>query len=376
MKRRLFIAAGLGVAASPLVFLRKGSEEAPVAALSELLPDGGDTIPVWQQIDPMQDREVVPLSRILRPAEQQEPPQEQLALASEQVDLVDDQAELADDQSQEAQNMDSRDSQTMAVNARNQAQVIAPQPGADETLSSDDALGDIDKSIYFAHDFIGDIYVSEANQAHLQAVFQRLKRLQNTIGFGNFNIVSFDQALSYAKSFSQVGAFTQEELDFIDELFAFNSADYGFYGDKVTANLTQSIKPEQVIKVPYTGHYLFKDQSLAYYEKLKKDVGENIILTSGIRSNVKQLYLFLAKTVSVDGNLSRASRSLAPPGYSYHGIGDFDVGRVGWGARNFTGDFAETDEFKKMQDLGYIAIRYDQGNKLGVRFEPWHIQVV
>ena len=128
--------------------------------------------------------------------------------------------------------------------------------------------------------------------------------------------------------------------------------------------------------MPNTGHYLFKEQSFTYYEKIRHSVGEGIVLTSGIRSNVKQLHLFLAKVIRVKGNLSRASRSLAPPGYSYHGIGDFDVGRKGWGGKNFTDAFSKTDEFKRMQDLGYVAIRYDEGNQLGVRFEPWHIQVV
>ena len=121
---------------------------------------------------------------------------------------------------------------------------------------------------------------------------------------------------------------------------------------------------------------MFANESLSYYEKIRKNVGGTIVLTSGIRSNIKQLHLFLAKVIKVEGNLSRASRSLAPPGYSYHGIGDFDVGRVGWGGKNFTDAFAQTNEFKRMQDLGYIAIRYDHGNKLGVRFEPWHIKVV
>ncbi len=49
-------------------------------------------------------------------------------------------------------------------------------------------------------------------------------------------------------------------------------------------------------------------------------------LTSGVRGVAKQFILFLAKAEANGGNLSLASRSLAPPGYSYHGVGDFDVG--------------------------------------------------
>ena len=111
------------------------------------------------------------------------------------------------------------------------------------------------------------------------------------------------------------------------------------------------------------------------YTKIKNEIGDNLVLTSGVRSVVKQMHLFLSKASKYEGNLSLASRSLAPPGYSFHGIGDFDVGHIKLGARNFTDAFAETDEFKKLIDLGYIDIRYPKDNKLGVRFEPWHIKV-
>lgn len=234
----------------------------------------------------------------------------------------------------------------------------------------------VNKNIDFARDYDDDIFVGESDLSLLHSVSLRLKKLQQTIGFGHFNLVSFDQCLRYAKRYSQIGEFTAAEKKFIERIFSANAGDYGFYGKKVTDRLTLEFKKSEAIKIPHSGHYLFKNESLGHYKKLTSDVGGEIILTSGIRSNVKQLHLFLAKTVRVNGNLSRASRSLAPPGYSYHGIGDFDVGKVGWGAKNFTDDFASTDEYRRMQDLGYIAIRYDHGNDLGVRFEPWHIKVV
>ena len=71
-----------------------------------------------------------------------------------------------------------------------------------------------------------------------------------------------------------------------------------------------------------------------------------------------------------------ASRSLAPPGHSFHGVGDFDVGKVGLGASNFTDVFAETAEFQQLVDLGYVSMRYPKDNQLGVRYEPWHVKVV
>jgi hypothetical protein len=264
---------------------------------------------------------------------------------------------------------DDRDAHTTSVSKQKRS-------SADLEQGSNDKGSRTLKNVDFARNYDKDIFISEAEKPVLQSVFKRLKNLQKTIGYGRFNLVSFDEALVYGKRFSDIGEFTQTESAFIEKIFFANAQDYGFFGEKVSNSLTASYKKGDVHKVPYSGHYLFKHKSLDYYQKLKNDVGDNIILTSGIRSNVKQLYLFLAKTISVKGNLSRATRSIAPPGYSFHSIGDFDVGKIGWGARNFTDDFANTDEYKRMQDLGYIAIRYDKGNNLGVHFEPWHIKVV
>lgn len=288
--------------------------------------------------------------------------------------------------------MDSRDSNTMpVVSHADSSESHKIQPESKKVAENESASSPKEKlltaqqikqrravlkSIDFERDYEDDSFVTVEEEPVLQSLFVRLRNLQDTIGYGNFNIVSFDDALVYAKRFDAIGAFTEAEIRFIEKLYHTDAKDYGFYGQKVSQSLTQSYKKEQVVKIPRSGHYLLNDDSLEYYKKLRKEVGDSIILTSGIRSNIKQLYLFIAKTVRVNGNLSRASRSLAPVGYSYHGIGDFDVGRVGWGAKNFTDYFSETEEFKRMRDLGYVAIRYDQGNQLGVRFEPWHIKVV
>lgn len=269
------------------------------------------------------------------------------------------------------------------------AEETAPEQFGDDalSLSMDEPLQDpetprhesgalLDKVRFFEHEFEDDLFLAAEDQAVFQSVVLRLERVQKVVGHGNFNVLGFDDALKYARGYSSVGAFTKGELAFIEKLFFTNSHDYGFFGDKVSQELTDSIAKQDTTKIPYSGHYLFKGESVNYYEKLKSDIGHSIILTSGIRSNVKQLHLFLGKAKSANYNLSKASRSLAPPGHSYHGVGDFDVGRVGWGGMNFTGKFAETDEFKRMQDLGYVQIRYTEDNRLGVRFEPWHIKVV
>ena len=111
-------------------------------------------------------------------------------------------------------------------------------------------------------------------------------------------------------------------------------------------------------------------------ERLTRELGDRVILTSGVRSVVKQSLLFLNKAYNSQGNLSLASRQLAPPGYSFHGIGDFDVGQVGFGPANFTERFICTEVYRRLESLGYLTLRYPRDNCLGVRFEPWHIKVV
>ncbi len=233
-----------------------------------------------------------------------------------------------------------------------------------------------DKVKNFEDDFSDDVFLNAQERIVMASTFARLKRLEKLVGHGNYNVLGFDEALKYAKYYSQVGHFTPVELEMIDRLFNTKASVYGFFGDKVIPQLSARIKSRDVKKIPYSGHYLFRGESLVHYEKLKKDIGKNVILTSGVRSNVKQIHLFMAKTIASEYNLSKASRSLAPPGHSYHGIGDYDVGKIGWGHLNFTDKFSQSAEYKKMQRLGYVQIRYTEDNLLGVRFEPWHIKVV
>ena len=219
------------------------------------------------------------------------------------------------------------------------------------------------------------ILAIEDEKLLLKTISLKLKQTQRLVGYGNFNLLDFDRLLKISKDYSKVGTFSKNELDYIEKIFYTEAAEYGFYGKKVTSNLTDKITARETIKVPYTGHYLYKGEPYDLYELLKKEVGPSIVLTSGVRSVVKQLDLFLYKANKLDGNYSKAAHSLAPPGYSFHGISDFDVGKVGYGYKNFTSSFAKTNEYRSLQKLGYISIRYPEGNPFGVRFEPWHIKV-
>lgn len=233
----------------------------------------------------------------------------------------------------------------------------------------------LDKIRNFDADFDNDLYLHEANALLLLPTVRRLERVQAYVGHANFNLLSFDEMLYFARNYSEIGAFEAAELAFMDEVFHTDASDYGFFGDKVTPELNHRILQKDVIKIAGSGHYLHRGESLRHFEQIRRDIGEQIQLTSGIRNNVKQMHLFLAKTLQSRGNLSKASRSLAPPGYSYHNAGDFDVGKAGLGEQNFTADFSNTEEYQRLIRLGYVDIRYTDDNAFGVRFEPWHIKL-
>lgn len=228
----------------------------------------------------------------------------------------------------------------------------------------------------FDEDHREDVHLDAADRERLAQVVARLERVIKFVGYGNFNLLSFDRMLRFARNYEAIGAFTAAELDFMDGIFAADARRYGFFGEKVVTELTARFPEQEARKVAGSGHYLLHGEAEGLFRELRRKVGDELVLTSGVRSVVKQMHLFLAKAVETGGNLSRASRSLAPPGYSYHGIGDFDVGKAGFGERNFTAEFAETELFHRLADLGLVDIRYTDRNPYGVRFEPWHIKVV
>ncbi|MFT5836147.1 MAG: D-alanyl-D-alanine carboxypeptidase [Sulfurimonas sp.] len=251
--------------------------------------------------------------------------------------------------------------------------------GTISTMNRRAFLTTLSLSPLLANDIIDnskDIYLSYHEYTTLKRLNNRLKTLRRYIGFANFNIVSFNEALYYGRNYSKIGAFTKDELSLVDKLFSENPNRYGFYGAMTCSNINNKISKRDIVKIPYTGHFLFKGTALDDYKKLKEDVGNTLVLTSGVRNIVKQLSLYANKLYKNGGNVTQASMSIAPPAYSYHTISDFDVGRRGWGYKNFTDAFASTLEFKKMTKLDYISMRYNKNNSDGVRFEPWHVEVI
>jgi len=220
-----------------------------------------------------------------------------------------------------------------------------------------------------------DIVLEPEQFQLLRSVVERFKKIQATIGHGNFSVLGFEETLCVGRQYRKIGRFTRRELEFLEMVYFRDARDYGFYGKKLIATLSQAISKRDVYKVPYTGNHLFRGESLEKYEKVKKSLGEDLVLTSGIRGITKQFYLFLNKAYRHGGNLSLASRSLAPPGYSYHATGDFDVGQKGFGRDNFSEKFTTTRVFSRLTRSGFVNCRYTRDNMLGVRYEPWHIKL-
>ena len=221
-----------------------------------------------------------------------------------------------------------------------------------------------------------DVYLQRDEFRLIQSINQRLKRVKRYVGYAHFNLITFQRTLFYARNHSAIGAFTKQEIAFIDRLFYEDPSRYGFFGKKTCENIDNKIASRDVKKIPRTGHYLFNGKAQDDYKRIIGDVGSTLILTSGVRNVVKQLSLYVNKIYNTSGNMTKATIQIAPPAYSYHTVSDFDVGKKGWGYKNFTADFAYTREFVQMKKLEYIGMRYNKNNKDGVRYEPWHVEVI
>lgn len=227
----------------------------------------------------------------------------------------------------------------------------------------------------FDADFPTDIFLEEHRLPLLASVVARLERVQRNVGHANFNLLDFTEMRYFGRNYAEIGVFEKAELEFMEEIFHRDATEYGFFGDKVTPDLNHRIRQKDVMKIQDSGHFLFLGESCNHFLQIQRDVGDQLQLTSGVRNNVKQIHLFLAKALQARGNLSKTSRSIAPPGYSFHNVGDFDVGKRGLGEQNFTTDFSRTEEYHRLTRLGYVDIRYTDDNHFGVRFEPWHIKL-
>ncbi len=247
---------------------------------------------------------------------------------------------------------------------------------ASKSRPNDDHIRDyLYKMKHFNSTHRDDIRIDSAMYQTFKSTVRRLSRLEALVGHGNFHILGFDDAVRFARYYPEIGDFSRQELDLMEELFYKDATQYGFLGEKTLTGLTDRIKKRDVVYISQQGNFLYRGHSLETFNKIRQQIGETVMLTSGVRGVMKQFLLFLNKAYKNQGNFSLASRSLAPPGYSFHANGDFDVGQAGFGALNFTDRFTTTDAYQSLCDLGYLNLRYERDNRFGVRFEPWHIRV-
>jgi zinc D-Ala-D-Ala carboxypeptidase len=207
----------------------------------------------------------------------------------------------------------------------------------------------------------------------VRSLLDKLNTVQNQVGYVQFNTISFDEMLKVASRCKK--PLTPQEVGYIETIFYGDPRRYGFYGERTVPRLTAVVPQKDLVYIKGTGHSLLKGAATEKYATIKKLIGNELVMTSGVRAPVKQLHLFLKKMVAEGGDLRLASTSIAPPGFTFHSVGDFDIGKAGFGHAKFSPAFQETDVFKKLYDGGYITIRYTNGNPYGVRYEPWHIKV-
>ena len=220
-----------------------------------------------------------------------------------------------------------------------------------------------------------DIVLSNDQCRILDSVVARLERVCGFVGYGNFAIIDLEQTLKVAADIPAVGGFPVEETEFLEMVYSRDASDYGFFGEKQVVKINQKIDQQEIVKIEGNGNFLFRGEAEEKYQRIVSNLGNEAVLTSGIRGIIKQFYLFLKKASRYGGNLSLASRSLAPPGYSYHATGDFDIGQRGFGEANFSEQFTHTSVFKMLTEQGFVEYRYKRDNLLGVRYEPWHIKL-
>lgn len=93
-----------------------------------------------------------------------------------------------------------------------------------------------------------DIYLSYQEYITLKDLNSRLLRLRRYIGFANFNVVSYNEALYYGRNYSKIGSFTKAEISLVDKLFSEDPNRYGFYGAKTCTDINNKISKKILLK--------------------------------------------------------------------------------------------------------------------------------
>ena len=258
--------------------------------------------------------------------------------------------------------LDQRSAHRPAEPLRDEGTIAAPEVvGGDATVGRAVAKArDFDRSYdddIWIEDERWDLLVRTAARLDRSQRYHRPRPLQPPRAFRTL--------LAFGRSFHDIGDFETDEIELLEELFQADARRYGFLGEKtdhLARGRATGARSQAHRRAPATGCCRApRSRSTSRSAATSATASYS---PPGVRGLAKQYHLFLTKAVATQGNLSQAARSLAPPGYSFHAVGDFDIGKLGLGSDNFTDRFAETDEFKKLIDLGYVDIRYSGSQPL------------
>lgn len=111
----------------------------------------------------------------------------------------------------------------------------------------------------FDRSFPDDYMATPEEFVLIRSVSAKIRSVMNHVGYVNFNVINYDDLLRSMKQYSSLRRFDQKELDYIEEIFARDAADYGFFGEKVMTSLTDNIRRNDIVRIPRTGHYIYKD---------------------------------------------------------------------------------------------------------------------
>ncbi|HDX6240622.1 TPA: hypothetical protein RPW09_000441 [Campylobacter fetus subsp. venerealis] len=112
-----------------------------------------------------------------------------------------------------------------------------------------------------------DFYIDD--KSLFDSTFSKLKAVQSHIGFGYFNIISFDEVLKIARN-SKIGAFNTAQINFMDFMFSEDPKKYGFYGRKTCDRLTSAINKKISLKYLEQVIIYLKDCLMMYILDLLK----------------------------------------------------------------------------------------------------------
>ncbi len=261
----------------------------------------------------------------------------------------------------------------MSISRRRSLQLVIGLAGTVSTTACNQALSEAPDSTPRPQSTLPVLPADLGLQlSDLQLLKERLQRLSRHVGYGRFNVIGFATLRQIARNRTDIGAFTAAELNAAELLFRADASRFGYFGPRIATALDADLLVAQAQRVDGTAHWLLP-HSKNLWSRARREVGDALILTSGARGVAKQTFLFLRRAEKDGWNFRQAIRQVAPPAYSYHASGDFDVGEQGLGGANFTPAFAETDTFRRLMAVPGIRLRYPEANQYGVAYEPWHI---